>query len=150
MPVATCSPSAANSRRICATTAAARCASTAANARRALDDTVDVTSTTVSATAALTSANSRLRSDMRLGSHARVWRRGLDPEAREIPPAGRGDGAPVPRFDAPAEAVQLRHAQHRNDDRCLEQGAFEPQHRIERDRKSTRLNSSHITISYAV
>ena len=47
---------AANSRRICATTAAARCASTAANARRALDDTVDVTSTTVSATAALTSA----------------------------------------------------------------------------------------------
>src|SRR5437867_2956790 len=72
MPVATCSPSAANSRRICATTAAARCASTAANARRALEETVDVTSTTVSATAALTRANSRLRSDMPLErSHKR-------------------------------------------------------------------------------
>src|SRR5690606_41947859 len=67
------------------------------------------------------------------------------------------DGEPhLQRFGAVLEIVQIRHGQQRdeaglgeNDDgrRRLAEDA-EPAFREEGDRKSTRLNSSHVKISY--
>src|SRR5699024_11401819 len=67
-----------------------------------------------------------------------------------------GTGCPDPTSTTACERIDHRpldrNRQRRERDRARELEAHEPEERRERalDRKSTRLNSSHVSISYAV
>src|SRR5436853_3864343 len=88
--------------------------------------------------------------DPRLGASV-AERRGLSPRDDPARPAVQHDAVPDDREDAPqlVRDDDRRHAEAgiQGRDEVVELGGG---HRIEADRKSTRLNSSHLGISYAV
>src|SRR2546426_9384493 len=84
------------------------------------------------------------------GAVADVVRGSRQGTARRIPCSVLPGRTGPPHPHAPALREHGLERGHESPRRAPEAGAFGPPFRGERDRKSTRLNSSHLVISYAV